>query len=32
VVIDGTKFYIVGGDMRRDIDQMIRLGDPVFLG
>jgi len=23
VVIDGTKFYIVGGDTLRDIDQMI---------
>jgi hypothetical protein len=23
VVIDGTKFYIVGGDMLRDLDEMI---------
>jgi len=23
VVIDGTKFYIVGGDMLRDFDEMI---------
>ena len=23
VVIDGTKFYVVGGDTLRDIDQMI---------